>query len=181
MPFCIWNMRAAFQAVPTELEEAAFLDGATPLAAFWYVTMPLALPSLAVAFLAGYSEFALGWLFVESSKNVTLAMALWGVRQMGGAPWSQLAALAVLMCVPVLVLFAILQLYLIRGMGVGLVGNKRPPFANGQQVLYNSIGRRGVAQTGSAQRSGRWGRRFKSSRPDSRERLASWETSRSLF
>jgi arabinogalactan oligomer/maltooligosaccharide transport system permease protein len=82
MPFCVWNMRAAFQAVPLELEEAAFLDGATSFDAFRLVTLPLALPSIGVAalvaFLAGYSEFAMAWLFVDKADHVTLAMALAG-------------------------------------------------------------------------------------------------------
>ena len=68
MPFCVWNMRAAFQSVAAELEDAAFLDGASHWIAFWRVTLPLALPSIAVAaliaFLIGYTEFAIGWLFV---------------------------------------------------------------------------------------------------------------------
>lgn len=63
MPFCVWNMRAAFQSVPKELEESAFLDGAGPLTTFARVTLPLALPALGVAaliaFLAGYTEFAM--------------------------------------------------------------------------------------------------------------------------
>jgi ABC-type glycerol-3-phosphate transport system permease component len=89
MPFCIWNMRASFQAVSKELEEAAFLDGAGPFTAFIKVTLPLVLPSIAVAalvaFLLGYTEFAIGWLFVESGENVTLAMAVSGIfRQSGG-------------------------------------------------------------------------------------------------
>ncbi|MBN1485213.1 MAG: carbohydrate ABC transporter permease, partial [Chloroflexia bacterium] len=46
MPFCVWNMRAAFQAVPKDLEEAAFIDGATPWVAFWRISLPLALPSI---------------------------------------------------------------------------------------------------------------------------------------
>src|SRR5256885_465360 len=58
MPFCIWNMRAAFSAVPKELEESAFLDGASAWTAFWRVTLPLALPAIAIAaiiaFLLGY-------------------------------------------------------------------------------------------------------------------------------
>ena len=48
MPFCIWNMRSAFQAVPAELEEAAFLDGASHWKAYWRVTLPLALPAIAL-------------------------------------------------------------------------------------------------------------------------------------
>ena len=73
MPFCVWNMRAAFQAVPNDLEEAAFLDGAGRGTAFWHVTLPLALPSIGVAaliaFLIGYSEFAMGWLFVSRAAE----------------------------------------------------------------------------------------------------------------
>ena len=124
MPFCIWNMRAAFQAVPEELEEAAFLEGATPSIAFWRVTLPLALPSIAVAalmaFLIGYTEFAIGWLFVERGENVTLAMAVSGMLGHGQA-WSCLAALALLMSLPVVLAFLLLWRYLMRGLLMGTI------------------------------------------------------------
>jgi arabinogalactan oligomer/maltooligosaccharide transport system permease protein len=124
MPFCIWNMRASFQAVPNELEEAAFLEGATPLVAFWRITLRLALPSIAVAglmaFLVGYTEFAIGWLFVESGNNVTLAMAVSGMMGIS-VPWSNLSALAVLMSLPVVLIFIVLQRYLMRGLLIGRV------------------------------------------------------------
>jgi arabinogalactan oligomer/maltooligosaccharide transport system permease protein len=124
MPFCIWNMRASFQAVPNELEEAAFLEGATPLVAFWRITLRLALPSIAVAalmaFLIGYTEFAIGWLFVESGNNVTLAMAVSGMMGVS-VPWSNLSALAVLMSLPVVLIFLVLQRYLMRGLLIGRV------------------------------------------------------------
>jgi arabinogalactan oligomer/maltooligosaccharide transport system permease protein len=122
MPFCIWNMRSAFQAVPGELEEAAFLEGATLPVAFRYVTLPLALPSVAVAalmaFLIGYTEFAIGWLFVERGENVTLAMAVSGMLGQS-VPWSQLAALAILMSIPVVLIFLVLRRYLMRGLLIG--------------------------------------------------------------
>lgn len=109
MPFCIWNMRSAFQAVPNELEESAFLDGATPLIAFLRVTLPLALPAIAVAaliaFLTGYTEFAMGWLFVNTGDNVTLAMAIWGMLNNDFNSWSRLAALAIFMSAPVVIIF----------------------------------------------------------------------------
>ena len=124
MPFCVWNMRAAFQSVARELEEAAFLDGASWWSAFWRVTLPLALPAIAVAaliaFLIGYSEFAIGWLFVESGENVTLAMAVSGMSGQTGA-WSKQAALALLMSLPVVAIFLLLQRYLIRGLLIGVV------------------------------------------------------------
>jgi arabinogalactan oligomer/maltooligosaccharide transport system permease protein len=125
MPFCIWNMRASFQAVSKELEEAAFLDGAGPLTAFLWVTLPLALPSIAVAalvaFLVGYTEFAIGWLFIESSENVTLAMAVSGVIGQLGGSGASLAALAILMSLPVVIIFLLLQRYLIDRLLIGRV------------------------------------------------------------
>jgi ABC-type glycerol-3-phosphate transport system permease component len=122
MPFCVWNMRAAFQAVPLELEEAAFLEGASLPVAFWRITLRLALPSVAVAgliaFLIGYTEFAIGWLFVESGNNATLAMAVSGMMSNNQA-WSQLSALAILMSLPVVLIFLILRRYLMRGLLIG--------------------------------------------------------------
>jgi arabinogalactan oligomer / maltooligosaccharide transport system permease protein len=123
MPFCIWNMRAAFQAVPRELEESAFLDGAGPLRTFGWITLPLALPAIAVAaliaFLIAYSEFAMGWLFVQKSSDVTLAMAISGLLTGGDPSWSRLAAVAVMMSAPVVAIFVILQKYVLSGLLIG--------------------------------------------------------------
>ncbi len=125
MPFCIWNMRAAFQAIPKELEEAAFLDGAGHFITFWRVSLPLALPAIAiaalVAFLLGYSEFAMGWLFVQKPENVTLAMAISGILTSSQRAWSWLAALSVLMSLPVVVLFIILRRSLLERLSVGTI------------------------------------------------------------
>lgn len=130
MPFCIWNMRAAFQAIPKELEEAAFLDGAGNLTTFTNITLPLAIPSIAVAgliaFLMSYSEFAIGWLFVEKPITVTLSMAIYAMIQSqysGGAqPWSYLGSLALIMPIPVVVVFLVLQRTLLDRMLFGNVG-----------------------------------------------------------
>ncbi len=130
MPFCIWNMRAAFQAVPKDLEEAAFLDGADNLTAFGYVTLPLALPSIAVAgliaFLMAYSEFAIGFFFVEKPSTVTLAMAVYSMVQTqynsGAQPWSYLGSMALIMSIPVVIIFIILQRTLLERMLFGNVG-----------------------------------------------------------
>lgn len=126
MPFCIWNMRAAFQAVAIELEESAFLDGASPWIAFWRITLPLALPAIAVAgliaFLIGYSEFAMGWLFVDKAQNVTLAMAISGMIQSSYLDsWANLAALALMMSLPVVLIFLGAQRYLIDRLLLGPV------------------------------------------------------------
>lgn len=127
MPFCVWNMRAGFQAVPKELEESAFLDGAGPWTAFWRISLPLALPSITVAalvaFLLGYSEFVMGWLFVEKSDNVTLAMAVTAVLSGDNinASWSNLSALAIMMSLPVLGIFLTVQPYLTGSLLTGVI------------------------------------------------------------
>lgn len=127
MPFCIWNMRAAFQSIPKEIEEAAFLDGAGDFTSFVFITLPLALPSIAVAgliaFLMAYSEFTLGWLFVEKAETLTLAMAIYAMVQTqysGGAqPWSFLGSLAIIMSIPVVIIFLIFQRTLLERMMFG--------------------------------------------------------------
>lgn len=124
LSFCIWNMRAAFQSVPRDLEEAAFLDGAGNLMAFRYVTLPLALPSIGIAalisFLMAYSEFAIGWLFVDKAQNVTLSMAIYAMVQTGSAqPWSILGSLVLIMSIPVIVIFLIFQRTLLERMMFG--------------------------------------------------------------
>jgi arabinogalactan oligomer/maltooligosaccharide transport system permease protein len=110
MPLCVWNMRAAFQAIPPEI--------------YWRVTLRLALPSIGVAallaFLIGYSEFAIGWLFVDKPANVTLAMAISGMQREVGIS-SNLAAVAIMMSIPVVIVFIALQRYLLRGSLFGAV------------------------------------------------------------
>lgn len=116
MPFGIWNMRAAFQAIPKEVEEAAYLDGASHFQSFLWISLPISLPSIAVtamiAFLMGYTEFAIGWLFVDKAANVTLSMAVYALvnGQFSGAqPWSYLGSLAIIMSIPVIIIFIIFQ------------------------------------------------------------------------
>lgn len=126
MPFCIWNMRAAFQSIPKELEEAAFLDGAGQFRTFLQVSLPLALPSIAIAaiiaFLTAYSEFTIGWLFLDQSDKVTLAMAIYSMVQTGQAqPYSQLGSLAVIVAIPAIILFIVFQNTLLERMLFGSI------------------------------------------------------------
>jgi ABC-type glycerol-3-phosphate transport system permease component len=123
MPFCVWNLRTSFQTIPVEIEEAAFLDGATPLISFWRIMLPLIIPALiitgVVAFLIGYTEFAIGWLFVEKSANVTLAMAVSGMMTQASTSWNNLSAISILMSIPVILIFLLLQRLLLLGQIAG--------------------------------------------------------------
>jgi len=119
MPLCVWLMRAAFRSVPADLEEAAFVDGASRLVAFRRIALPLAAPSILVAalvaFLLAYSEFALAWLFASTNQNETLAMVLADAQVGFYTPnWGQTAAHALLMTLPLVAIFLVLQRWLLR-------------------------------------------------------------------
>ena len=123
LPFSIWNLKGYFDTVPKELEEAALIDGASMTQTFIRIIMPLAVPALAVtvlfAFMSGWTEFILAWTFLEDPSRFTLAMALRSMQGQFATPWSAFAAMSILMSIPIIILFFLLQRYLVSGLTVG--------------------------------------------------------------
>ena len=89
------------------------------------VILPLAVPGMAVTalwgFLTGWSEFILSWTFLVDPERFTLPMVLRGMtgEYAAGTPWSQFAAIAILMSIPPMLIFFFLQRYLVSGLAVG--------------------------------------------------------------
>ena len=123
LPFAIWNLKGYFDTVPRELEEAALIDGASMTQTFFRIIMPLSVPALAVtvlfAFMSGWTEFILAWTFLENPSRFTLAMALRSMQGQFATPWSDFAAMSILMSIPIVILFFSLQRYLVSGLTVG--------------------------------------------------------------
>jgi arabinogalactan oligomer / maltooligosaccharide transport system permease protein len=123
LPFAIWNLKGYFDTVPKELEEAAIIDGASMAQTFIRVILPLSVPALAVtvlfAFMSGWTEFILAWTFLENPSRFTLAMALRSMQGQFATPWSDFAAMSILMSIPIVLLFFALQRYLVSGLTVG--------------------------------------------------------------
>jgi arabinogalactan oligomer/maltooligosaccharide transport system permease protein len=123
LPFAIWNLKGYFDTVPKELEEASLIDGASMTQTFIKIILPLAVPALAVtvlfAFMAGWTEFILAWTFLETPSRFTLAMALRSMQGQFATPWSDFSALSIVMSVPIILLFFMLQRYLVGGLTVG--------------------------------------------------------------
>jgi arabinogalactan oligomer/maltooligosaccharide transport system permease protein len=125
LPFAIWNMKGFIDSLPYDLEEAAQIDGCTRTQGFIRVILPLAVPGMAVTalwgFLTGWSEFILSWTFLTDPATFTLPMVLRGMigQYASGTPWSQFAAMAVLMSIPPMIIFFFLQRYLVSGLAVG--------------------------------------------------------------
>lgn len=124
LPFAIWNMKGYIDTIPRELEEAAAVDGANKLQIFLFIVLPLARPVLAVTaffgFLAGWTEYYFSWVFLQNPKDFTLSMALKAmVGEYGNTPWSQFAAFAILVAIPVSVVYLLLQRYIVSGLAIG--------------------------------------------------------------
>jgi arabinogalactan oligomer/maltooligosaccharide transport system permease protein len=125
LPFAIWNMKGFIDSLPYDLEEAAQIDGCSRTTGFLRVVLPLAAPGMAVTalmgFLTGWSEFMIAWTFLTEPSRFTLPMVLRGMtgQYAAGTPWSEFAALSILMSVPAVVLFFILQRYLVSGLAAG--------------------------------------------------------------
>ncbi len=123
LPFAIWNLKGYFDTVPKELEEAALIDGASMIAVFFRIILPLSVPALAVtvlfAFMSGWTEFILAWSFLEDPGRFTLAMALRSMQGQFATPWADFSAMSILMSIPIIALFFLLQRYLVSGLTVG--------------------------------------------------------------
>jgi arabinogalactan oligomer/maltooligosaccharide transport system permease protein len=123
LPFAIWNMKGYFDTVPIELEEAGLIDGASATQIFLRIVLPLSTPALAVttlfAFMAGWTEYILAWTFLENPSRFTLSMALRSMQGQFATPWSDFAAMSILMTIPILILFFLAQRYIVSGLTVG--------------------------------------------------------------
>jgi arabinogalactan oligomer/maltooligosaccharide transport system permease protein len=126
LPFAIWNMKGYLDTIPRDLEEAASVDGANRFQIFWRVILPLSKPVIAVTaffgFIAGWTEFYFSWMFLTGDpKQWTLAMTLNGMvgQYAANTPWSQFAAYAILVALPVCAVYLYLQKYIISGLTIG--------------------------------------------------------------
>ena len=124
--FSIWLLKGFIDSLPKELDEAAMVDGASHLKVFTKIILPLSKPMLAVIFLFSfigvYSEFLLTSALMKDPSNQTLAT---GLRQFinnaFSAHWTQFSAAAVMACVPVAIIFMILQKFIAKGLTAGAV------------------------------------------------------------
>src|SRR5439155_16791381 len=96
VPFAIFQLRAAFESIPVDLEEAAMVDGATRFGAFLRVVLPAARPAIAVtalfAFMSAYNEFILAATLLGKEEMLTLPVVLQRYISEHGANWPAFAA-----------------------------------------------------------------------------------------
>jgi trehalose/maltose transport system permease protein len=129
LPFTVWVLTSFMRALPGELEEAAYVDGATPLQVFYKVLLPLIAPGLVttglLAFIAAWNEYLYAVSFIDSTDKYTVPRAITSfVGKTGSAyqtPWGQIMAATVVVTLPLITATLILQRRILQGLTAGAV------------------------------------------------------------
>jgi multiple sugar transport system permease protein len=124
VPIVIWIMIGYFETTPIELEEAATIDGATRWQVFWHVALPVAKPGLAVAFILAvifsWNNFVFG-IVLAGRETRTLPVAVYNMISFDQLSWGPLAAAALIVTLPVLLLTMFAQRQIVAGLTAGAV------------------------------------------------------------
>jgi arabinogalactan oligomer/maltooligosaccharide transport system permease protein len=125
LPFCIWQLKGYYDTIPKDLEEAARLDGCSHWTAFTKVILPLSTPALVItalfSFMASWSEYMVAAVVLQDPDLYTLPLGLKSFQASLATQWGLYAAGAVIVSIPVVVLFILLSRYLVSGLTLGSV------------------------------------------------------------
>ncbi len=127
LPFTVWVLSNFFRAMPDELEQAALVDGATPMKALWQILLPLAVPGMVttglLAFISAWSEFIFARTFTIDERAITVQVAIANFtgNQQFEQPFAVKMAAAVVVTLPLLVGVLIVQRRIIAGLTAGAV------------------------------------------------------------
>ena len=125
IPFCVWMLKGYFDTIPKEIEEAAIIDGASRTMIFVRIILPLSKPAIAVtalfSFMTAWNEFILAATFMNQESSYTLPVLLQSYVGAHTTDWGHFAAGAILVSLPIVALFYVLQKYLVSGLTAGSV------------------------------------------------------------
>lgn len=124
LPYALWLLRSFMAEIPEDLESAAMIDGASRFGAFIDVTLPQALPGIIATalftFILAWNEYLFALVLVNADESRPLTTGVMTMLVSGfNIEWSLLMAASVMMSVPLIVILAFLQSYLVRGFGAG--------------------------------------------------------------
>ena len=125
LPFCIWQMKGYYDTIPDALEEAARIDGCSRFSAFTKVILPVSAPALVItalfSFMASWSEYVVAAIVLQNPELYTLPLGLKSFQASLATQWGLYAAGAVVVSIPVTILFISLSRFLVSGLTVGSV------------------------------------------------------------
>jgi trehalose/maltose transport system permease protein len=129
LPFTVWVLTSFMRGLPGDLEEAAYVDGATPLQVFYKVLLPLIAPGLVttglLAFIAAWNEYLYALSFIQTPQKYTVPLAITTFVGKSGSsfqvPWGQIMAATVIVTLPLIAAVLILQRRILAGLTAGAV------------------------------------------------------------
>ncbi len=124
-PYCIWVLKQASDKLPYELDEAARMDGATPMQLFRLVYLPLMVPSMVAvgtySLLLAWNEYLYAFLLLSNDRSVTLAVALGNFLAADDSPWELLMATGLIYALPPAAIYYAFKRYMVGGLTAGAV------------------------------------------------------------
>ncbi len=125
LPFATWLMMGYYASIPKEMEEAALIDGCNHFQAFWKVVLPLVMPALMAASMfaitLAWKEFIFAYIFLSRDSLYTLTIGMAQMIVGDVLPWGELSAAALLMSIPVAILYIVGQRFMVAGLTAGAV------------------------------------------------------------
>ena len=125
IPFTAWLMDGFFRRIPKELDDAAFVDGASHWQTFWKIDLPLALPGLGAAavfaFLAAWNEYQIASIMTKTPAAKTFPVGLSDFTTQFTVDWRGMAAMSVLMMIPAIMFVLLMSRSLTKGLTFGAV------------------------------------------------------------
>jgi multiple sugar transport system permease protein len=125
MAFSIWILTSFFSSIPKEIEEAAWIDGCSRFSTLTRIVLPLSLPGLATAFIftfiAAWNEFVIALTLTSSPEQEPLTVGLTALIGFYQVQWQYLFAGSLIAIVPVVILFASIEKWLVGGLTAGSV------------------------------------------------------------
>jgi multiple sugar transport system permease protein len=125
LAFTIWILNAYFKNIPAELEQAAWMDGCTRFQALRRIVMPLAAPGIVTAvifcFIAAWNEYVIALTLINTTENQPLTLGVTSFIGLNKTEWQFLFAASLIAIVPVVVLFGLIERYLISGLTAGSI------------------------------------------------------------
>lgn len=124
LPFSIWMLRGYLESVPRDLEEAALVDGCTPVQSLFRVVLPVALPGVIAvgifAFLNSWNEILFASVLTNAQTR-TLSIGLQSYATQQQVFWNQMMAASILATLPIVIGFLFVQRYIVQGLTAGAV------------------------------------------------------------
>jgi multiple sugar transport system permease protein len=125
LAFSVWFLAGYFESIPVDIEEAAMMDGCTRVGALIRVVLPMSLPALIAAlvfaFIWAWNEFMIALTFISTPGNRTLPLGIYSFLGEYSVEWHYLMAASLIAVIPVLVLFILIEKYLVKGLTAGAV------------------------------------------------------------